>query len=193
MKSNLDNLAPHYKQLADQGKKVAHIFGGEKPKIFRKNDYFYTRYLDKRFIEWTCVRNDGSSYPQYIELFYWGKHAVELQIKQLHVVKNYIKNNSVASELFDTATGRSYDNFIGSIVYKRTLPLLVEHLKCFDSMIADDRDFWFLSDQHRDNFINWKNGVDYLKILMPVEWHHSTGFWKGGLQNIWSKPRYLGT
>jgi hypothetical protein len=193
VKSNLDNLAPHYKQLADQGKKVAHIFGVEKPKIFCRDNYFYTRYLDKRFIEWTCIRNDGSNYPQYIELFYWGKHAVELQIKQLHVVKNYIKYNSVAKRLFDTSIGRAYDNFIGSIVYKRTLPLLIEHLKCVDSSIADDRDYWFFSDQHNNSFKNWNNGVDYIKTLIPTSWHHSDGFWKGGIQNMWSKPRYLGT
>lgn len=192
VKSNLDHLSPHYKELADQGKKVAHIVGVEKPKIFKHNNYFYTQYLDKRFIEWTCVRNDGSDYPQYIELFYWGKHAVELQIKQLHVVKNYIKHNAIASELFDTTIGRAYDNFIGSIVYKRTLPLLVEHLKSSVSSVADDRDRWFLTDKYSDSLSNWKNGVEYLQTLMPSEWHHVDGFWKSGLQNIWSKPRYLG-
>jgi hypothetical protein len=193
VKSNLDNLAPHYKELADQGKKVAHIFGVEKPKIFRHNNYFYTRYLDKRFIEWTCVRNDGSNYPQYVELFYWGKYTVELQIKQLHVVKNYIKYNAVANELFNTTLGRAYDNFIGSIVYKRTLPLLVEHLKNTDESIADDRDHWFLVDKHGDNFVNWKNGVEYLQTLVPTEWQNPDGFWKRGIQGIYSKPRYLGT
>ena len=108
------------------------------------------------------------------------------------MVKNYIKHNAIASELFDISTGRAYDNFIGSIVYKRTLPLLVEHLKSSVSSVVDDRDYWFLTDKYSDSLSNWKNGVEYLQTLMPSEWHHVDGFWKSGLQNIWSKPRYLG-
>ena len=51
LKVNPDLLSPHYGELHERGRKVAHIIGSEKPVIFRKNNYFYTHFKDKTFQE----------------------------------------------------------------------------------------------------------------------------------------------
>lgn len=193
VKSNLDILAPHYKQLADQGKRVAHIFGVDKPKIFRHKNYFYTKFLDVHLGEWASVRFNTSVHPQYIELFYWGKRAIELQIKQLHKIKQHIKANAIPDFVFDHTRGRAFENYIASVVYNRTLPLLSEHLKDDTKLLVAGRDLWFTKDLNSDSFNNWKKGADYLRVLIDPVWHHSDGFWQSGINGIWSKPYYLGT
>ena len=101
VKGTLDSLAPHYRTLAEQGRRVAHIYGAEKPTIYRHRDQFYTRWLDSVVMNFSMFRTTDSEKPQFVELFYYGRHAIALQIKQLHVLKNYIKQHQVPDTEFD--------------------------------------------------------------------------------------------
>lgn len=194
MKNNFDTLAPHYAQLAEQGKKIAHVVGIDKPRIFRHKNYFYTRYADSYLGEyWASTGHKITPYPQYFELFYWGKNAIKLQIKQLHLLKQHIKKYSIPDHVFNHSLTRPYENFIASIIYNRTLPLLAESGKKKSNSIITSRDHWFSKDTHRDSYVNWHKGADYIKTLIKPRWFDNNGFWEGGLQGIWSKPYYLGT
>lgn len=193
LKVNPDLLSPHYGELHERGRKVAHIIGSEKPVIFRKNNYFYTQFKDKTFQEYLCMPESINFRPQYVELFYWGKHAIQLQIKQLHVLKNYIKKHNLQDHQFDPSGGRPYERLLADILYKRTLPLLSEHQKEASPNILKSRDSWFAKDQHSDAFINYTRGIEYLGVQTNNNWHSTAGnFWIHGIRGMTSKPRFLG-
>lgn len=193
VKNDLDEISPHYKVLADQGRSVAHILGVDKPKIYRHKNFFYTRWQDKHLTGFIVTRGTKSQYPLFVECFYWGTNAVTLQIKQLHVLKNYIKANNVPDFMFDPVNGRPTERLIASIIYDRKLPLISEHEKEPATSIVFDRDAWFLKDRHSTAYHNWRRGVEYLVTVLPKEWSDDIGFWKGGIKGIYSKPRYLGS
>jgi len=188
VKSNLDLIDPHWKTLADRGHKVAHIVGVDKPKIFRHNQYFYTRWTDLDLGEFNSSRTTHDDYPQYIECFYWGRNAVNLQIKQLHVLKNYIKANNIPDGMFDPTQGRIYENFVASVIYNRTLPLISEHLKDPGQSLIQAKDAWFSKDTHDDAYVNWTKGTEYIGTKLSSEW-----FQKNKIKSFYSKPYNLGT
>ena len=186
LKSDIDILSNHYKKITDLGKKIVHIFGADKPKIFRNKNNFYTRWTDKVQQEFTASRSSSSQLPQYSECFYLGKNAVQLQIKQLHVVKNYIKQHNVQDAMFDPDAGRSTENFISNIIYNRTLPLFIEHEKDLGKSWIQARDYWFGTDINSNAYKNWYQGICHLTAQLP-DWVNANGF-----KGLYSKPRYLG-
>jgi hypothetical protein len=204
-KGTPESMAPHYRDLTERGLRVAHIYGADKPHLLRRKNIFYTQWKDSHVMSFNTIRDIDSPNPQYIECFYWGTHAIKLQIKQLHVVKNYVKANNVPDIMFDpkkaTAhgidpqiAGRQTDNFIARLVYHRTLPLLAEHLKPISKTVIRDMDAWFAKDLHSQAFENYKRGVEYLSTILPQHWICPGGIWsETGINVMHSKPRYLGT
>ena len=190
---NLDTLSPHYKKMADSGKRVAHILGVGKPRIFKQKNYFYTYFQDRNgTTNWLSPKDEIDSRPQYVECFYWGVNAIALQIKQLHVLKNHIKTYPESEPaLLDPNQDRGWENLVASIIYRRTLPLLSEHKKNTNILILPSRDNWFAKDPHADCFKNWKKGVDYLRTLIDPSWYNEN-IWTSGIKALFSKPYYLG-
>jgi len=205
VKSELDSLSPHYRELADRGLRVGHIYGADKPQMKRHKNIFYTRWLDTQILNFNLGRVSDMANPQYIECFYWGRHSVKMQIKQLHVLKNHIKANNIPDSMFDvtvctqngmhgSVAGRQVDNYVASVIYNRTLPLITEHLKPSGKSIIKDMDSWFAQDPNSQAFQNYKRGIDYLGVALPEYWISEGGIWTStGIRAIYSKPRYLGT
>jgi hypothetical protein len=193
VKNDLDEISPHYKMLADQGKRVAHVLGVEKPALYRHKNIFYTKWIDIHIATFIITRGTKSQYPQFTECFYWGKNAVPLQIKQLHVLKNFVKANNIPDSMYEAYSGRAAERFIASVIYERTLPLISEHDKEPGGSILADRDSWFGKDPHSVAYQNWYRGVGYLETVLPKHWHNQKGFWHSGIKGLWSKPRYIGT
>lgn len=191
VKSNLEMLDSSYTRLVDQGKRIAHIMGVEKPRIYRHNNFFYTQFVDKKYMEWASEPYNPTR-PQFVELFYWSKHTALMQIKQLHLLKKYIKLQNLTDADFDVNSGRRYERLVADVIYNRTLPLITEHEKDTGGSIIESRDYWFAKDQYNDAFVNYKRGLDYLKTLIDAEWHDKNNFLAGGIRGITSKPRYLG-
>lgn len=189
LKSRQDILAPHWQHLSDSGKKIAHINGAEKPKIYQEKNYFYTRWLDSEIAGWNTVKHGKDQLPQYIECFYRGRHTIELQIKQLHVLKNFIKTQVVRSSDWHPSSGRAYENFVAALVYKRTLPLTCLHLKDTSDSPIDLKDSWFAKDKFSQSYNNWQKGVEFLQSSLPPQYLDN----KKNVTGIWSRPYFLGT
>lgn len=188
IKSNIDLIDSNWRRLTESGKKIAHIYGVDKPKIYRHKQHFYTQWHDMLLGEFNSVKTNHQEYPQYIECFYWGRRAVTMQIKQLHVLKNFIKQHNIPDHMFDASSGRPYENFVAAVIYRRSLPLISEHLKEPGTNVIQAKDSWFAKDVYSDSYINWKKGVDYIGSQLPANW-----FSNGKLRGLPSKPRYLGT
>lgn len=188
LKQNVEILSPHYQKILDQGKKLVHVIGADKPILYKHRDYFYTKWLDKRMTWYDSVPTEGNHFPHYTELFYWGRRAIELQIKQLHVLKNHAKKGLFDFELTDTTNARQYQDSMAKIFYKRTLPLLATHQKDSEKGLVPERDSWFARDTNHDAFKIWRQGTTFLQRQFPDHFLDEYG----KIQGIWSKPRFLG-
>lgn len=193
IKSNLDILHTDYARMADKGIRVGHIVGVDKPHIYKQKNYYYTRCHDQLEMDWVCVPHSISYRPQFVELFYWGIHAVEMRIKQLHVLKRHIKQDSVPFEIWDWRQGRPHERWVASCIYNRSMPLLTEHEKDITTTLVKDRDWYFARDTRDQSFVNYTRGIKQLsQEINPEYWHTPENFWRRGIKMMFSKPRFLG-
>ena len=203
-KACLDGISPHYRELTERGQRVAHIYGADKPNIRRRGAIFYTQWADNQVGMFAAQRNSLIDSPLHIELFYWGRRTIPLQIKQLHVLKNHIKQHATPEILFDATqasqlgldqgtAGRHSENYKASVLYRRTLPLLTEPLKPAGSLISAV-DAWFARDPYDPAYLNYQRGIEYLNTLLPRNWIPDQGLWSHtGINAMVSRPRYIGT
>ena len=186
---NLHLIDPLYQRLAEQGKKVCHILGFDKPALYKKDDYYYTLWMDHKIARGYNAQTDGRDLPQFVELFYWGRQAIELQIKQLHVMKNHAKTHSAAEQFIgDTNRGRAYEDYWARILYNRTLPLICKHEKDMTETLEMSFDSWFTQNQNHLAYQNWKRGVEDIQRQVPDYFLKSSG----RLHAFRSRSRFLG-
>ena len=95
--SNLPSIARSQKQntfsptegtLALQGKRVASIFGVDKPCIVKKGTqwFFY-------FVDTACMAQPNPDNPYGTEYFYWSPNFPDIAIAQAYAMKRYFENN----------------------------------------------------------------------------------------------------
>ncbi len=75
----------HYNLVKIRGNNFCHLFGMTDPKVYFENGFYYTRLFDSEIHELAQYRN--------IELFFTSDDFIDLHIKQLHLVKKFIKNS----------------------------------------------------------------------------------------------------
>jgi len=96
--SNLPSIARAQKQntfsliegtLTLQGKKVASIFGVDKPCILRKeNQWFFY------FVDTACMAQPNPENPHGTEYFYWSPNFPDIAVAQAHAMKRYFEINT---------------------------------------------------------------------------------------------------
>jgi hypothetical protein len=90
-KQFLREAIKEYKQIIDSGKRLAFVWGKEKPYLFYEDGKFYFQFVDS--VD-DCVGPYSQSKQNqgwFDELFYWSPDMPELPIKMAHVVKNYLR------------------------------------------------------------------------------------------------------
>lgn len=194
---------PHIQRLCDQGKKIAFIYGIDKPKLAMINGGYYHYFLD---ILVNTTTWDLENYRDAkTEHFYWSPDLPLLQVKQSHLVVNWLNDpeNRKFQPLLrwpppkytdDIAALRSiYDRAIRKPLY----PLWDFNLfqvKKPSSTIFSEHDYWFF-ELHKSTAIYdaWYSGVKHLRNLIPEKWwqYNSQGSISGFVGFI-SKMRYIG-
>lgn len=89
VKDRLRNYIPEWRKLISEGKRVAFVWGWEKPRIMHDGK-FYLTFMD---ILNNCVGPDTqrlNATGWYDELFYHTPDKPEIAIKQAHVTKNFL-------------------------------------------------------------------------------------------------------
>jgi hypothetical protein len=95
--SNLPSIARSQKQntfspiegkLALHGKKVASIFGVDKPSIVKKGNHWFFYFSDT-----ACMAQPNPDNPYGTEYFYWSPNFPNIAIAQAHAMKRYFTNN----------------------------------------------------------------------------------------------------
>jgi hypothetical protein len=178
---NLERKEYDYiRKIAESGKKVALVYGIDKPYLAMKNGVFYSYIRDSL----VCNGFQSILHPNVeVELFYYSPELVPMLIKQAHLTARWIckpeneffKTNTVlTSESFKRS--EMTRKFIG--VYERKIvpliyPILGENkFQCHKpkSTFMGEHDAWF-SNLHSDTKIRdliVSDYQNYLKGISPV-------------------------
>lgn len=97
-----------WQEMYASGKRVAHVFGLQKPIVTQIGDEYYTNFVD-RIDNGVTAESQMLDRPwEFNELFYWSPDAVKIMIKQCHVIKRYLKTVTPEEMTLDITT---QDNF----------------------------------------------------------------------------------
>lgn len=187
-------LDQRYTKMVDQGKTVAHITGIEKPKFFRQGNSLHMIFDDESLNRHNPLRNDKNN-VNLVEHFYWAPSTGNLVCKQGHLILkalNSLPNSkSHADKLFTDWSSRNVQDWLASVIYpKRFLP----HWDCEKSMHGFIRewDSWFYRDENSDFLKIWRQGMQYLNSVVPIDDTRKNNMYVGGFKPKFSPVRYLG-
>lgn len=178
-------------EMVESGKKVALVFGHDKPRILIKDGSIYLAYLDVGALStniWPQMFDAGYVGPS-MELFYPNIHVPEIMVKQGHMIADwYLKTFGMESEnllspnaLFD----KNYHSRVNCIMYPTTWREFDTYTigKPWGGMTWEFKSK-FLFERMQDtkqNSVFWQ-GIDQVKkIIAPRFWG------KQGLIGHWTK------
>jgi hypothetical protein len=150
----------------DKDKKIAVIFGIDKPLTWIKNDEFYITFADKT-ANYGVVEHIKDYNNVTIEYFYWHPDSLKMLAKQAHIIKKYVEFNHHYKTLWSSLDRKNY-----LLVQERILrPLLYttwnnEWYQADKPVFDWHNEFaniFFRTFKQDKAFYGWKNGIEYLK------------------------------
>lgn len=159
----------------DKHKKIGLILGVEKPKSAIHKGKFWLRFNDRSANMVTIIDHIKDYDNSVIEYFYWSPEAVPLLIKQGHVIKNWLEENPIYQQYWDS---RTTDYKTARFYHERLLRKVVYPTTWNDNWFQVDKatkdwysefDNWFIDGmaETKANMI-WKEGINYVKdSLLP--------------------------
>jgi hypothetical protein len=109
--SNLPSIARAQKQntfsptegtLSLRGKKVASIFGVDKPLVVKKGEQWFYYFADT-----ACMAQPNPDNPYGVEYFYWTPNFPDIAVAQAHAMKRYFEINTTKSYLVQAPSERA--------------------------------------------------------------------------------------
>lgn len=154
-----------------RNKKVAIIFGKDKPILKKDNKDYFFNFAD------TAINSYGfGSGIDGIDIinFYWDPSFPDILIKQLHIIKKYVETNRI--DLTENKTRQNVLNFFKitaePLIYNIQNPLSFVGKKSVSTIISA-RDSYLINKKNSDVYEFFKNGVLLLRnrlgsLDMPV-------------------------
>jgi hypothetical protein len=189
-KADYDLVEPRYREMSEQGLKVAHVLGMEKPQVCYENNEFHVKFLDSYCNIMLGPRCVDLQNPYFVEAFYWAPSTAEIIIKQAHVIKNYIKENRLDPATVLFKKGRESHEWLARLIYNRTLPDLFVTEKRPDMVFLVDR--FFFKDHDSSHLKNYHKGMHFLNQLLPEKWKKPISSSVFDLTGIWSRKYNIG-
>lgn len=200
------SMALKIKEWADiihSGKRLAIVWGKDKPRIFNENNQWYCKFID--FLDDACtVKSIAGEEPYTDEFFYWTPDLPEIVIKQAHLIKNYLNSNmvkelpfvsEVRSDLaYKEVANKKYwlsNHGVHSLIYPNW-DIATYTFGKTASTVFTPRSASFL--QLEDGHIakqNYSMGLEKLWTSIPDYWKNDTTDIKQGMKACWSKNYYL--
>lgn len=188
-----ENIAD-YSRLIDSGKRVAFVWGTEKPRLALHDGRYHAQFID-------CFDNTVSTRVQHLaqqrgwfdELFYWSPDAVPLCIKQCHVVKNWLRRADPTSVWLSdehSAHGRlpSHKRWITNdglhtLIYPGwDITTFTNGKNSQPVMGPRDRWFWDRELHTSGSLSTFRSGVQHLFSDIDPYWHNDPKDWRRGLK-----------
>jgi hypothetical protein len=194
--SNLPSIARAQKQntfsptegtLALQGKRVASIFGVDKPCIAKKGDHWFFYFVDT-----ACMAKPNPDNPYGTEYFYWSPNFPNIAIAQAHAMKRYFEINpnkiyliqalSERAQLDPTFSARKYYDYYNEYTQVSEIAKLVCYPYWDFNRFQADKPFAVL-DGFKMGTRAWDNVLtkipDFDRVQQAWEYH-----WKSYLKQI---------
>jgi len=195
-RSQIVKTQSHWMNMINSGKRVAFIWGIDKPKIAGIGNDFTLVFRDVLDAA-TITHHQVDDVPGlFDEMFYWTPDLPELIIKQAHVLKRFMKtlpstSHFLTSEKLDrnpviTINGKlywlKYDG-IHTALYPKWHPRPFQVKP--DSLIFSPRDNWFFNLPDTDVAKQtWRQGLEY-------RWQNTPAMLKYNKQSLWHGFRVL--
>jgi hypothetical protein len=178
-------------------KRVAHIYGVDKPRVFQHNEQWYFAFLDS-------VLSICSSYkPAWLQHdhvnvvnFYWSPDLAPLLIKQAHLLKKFYEYNPQFIKLASFQKLEPWEhelqqNITKAVVYPFWRQEIFQ-VKKSKNVFFKEFDQWFfdLADTRAKH--RWQEGYRYILQQVPDNWiNKDSNNLPTGLKGIWSKWHQL--
>jgi hypothetical protein len=158
--------ADHRKD-ADAGKKIAVLYGIDKPRVCVKDNKWYVYFMDLQANHSNSVVNEYNNITN--EYFYWTPDLPEIVHKQAHMIKNWFMlpqnqslqhlvkwpNNSIAART-------TYEQVVKPILYPDYDPATFQTIKPTNSFY-NEMDYWFyVNFKETRAYQIWKAGLKFL-------------------------------
>lgn len=194
---------PEWANIIHQGKKLALVWGYDKPRVYCDSDNrFYMRFIDI-FDSGPTVKSFSGSLPYKDELFFWSPACVQLLIKQGHVIKNFLRKNFTKSHFvsdqksdlaYITSSNKKHwlsVNGVHSLIYPNYKLGTISTPKPASTIISP-RDTWFFNLGHASDPLNvWKMGIEKIWQTVPDYWKNNPSELSAGFKGCWSPKYYL--
>lgn len=155
-----------YLRLADKNKRIAVVYGTDKPKICIKDKKFFLFFMD---IQGNYANTDYGDHMVTAEYFYWSPDACELLAKQAHVIarwfsqpENYKMQNLLHWPNNNFAFRSFYEQLVKLIIYPDYDSSTFQTLKPTNNFY-NEMDHWFHTN-FKDTrlYTVWQAGIDYV-------------------------------
>jgi hypothetical protein len=187
-------IEPRYKQMTDQGKTVAHIYGTDKPMFYLRGRQLFLVFRDDFVNRFNPFRNSINDIS-FIEHFYWGPSTGGLLAKQAHLILNKLncldKPMDMAIKLMNhRGPQRFIQDWKASIIYpNRFLPIWDTEKSTHN--VFRDWHHWFWTETNSDFFHTWKKHMDHLNQVVPKKYLRNSDIYHG-YKPAWSKGYLIG-
>lgn len=163
------------KTLADTGKRVAVVYGIDKPKVCIKDGKFFMYFVDSQ------ASNNHPEIGDYTnitnEFFYWSPDACELLAKQAHMIKNWFSmpsHQTISHVLHwpnnDYSTRTFREQVLKPIIYPDYDLNTFQTAKSTNAIRAEMDNWFFTNFRDTDLYSTWTAGIDYLQTHLDTRY-----------------------
>jgi hypothetical protein len=189
-RSHIHSYTKDLRKLQDSSKRVAFVWGVDKPRIIYRDDGWHIFFLDLLTSLSTNMRSKLLNLTNEVdELFYWSPSSAKILAKQAHLVKRHVTANPVTFQYFksiglsDLHVEKYYD-LIKPAIYPNTYdPTLLQCNKA--KPIYTERDWWFYEEDNR-SFKVWEDGLGLIQSVIDPYWFNK-GTIRDGIKGSPSK------
>jgi hypothetical protein len=166
----------HVKKICESGRRVAFVYGVDKPRIAVFDNWYHCYFLD---ILANTSTWDLEAYPNAAtEFFYWTPDYPLLPVKQAHLVANWLDTDQAKKfrRVVEWPPRNYEQNQILKTIYDRSIREPIYPDWNFDyfqthkstSAISAEQDAWFFQ-AHKNTHLydTWTAGIDHLKKIIP--------------------------
>jgi hypothetical protein len=179
-------------------KKVGHIYGIDKPRVFLHEGQWYFSFLDSLLTMMSNYRPVWLKHDYtHIINFYWSPRLPELLVKQAHLVKRYYEQNPQLLGLatFKALTDHEFEmqqNLLKTAVYPFWRPEVFQVNKA-RNVFFKEFDQWFYKLATESAKGRWNDGYQYLLQTVPENWFRKDAQGRFcGINGMWSRWHNLG-
>lgn len=203
IRGNMFREITDYQDLINSGKKVAFVWGTDKPRLSIINNKYCFRFFDYIDNAVNPLWQMSGAPGEYMEFFYWSIDMPEIAVKQAHIVKKYLEKATVDSPFLtveSTGLGHTIINGkklfitmqgVNSLVYPKYIDNELNNFKP-SSVFFTPRDNWFYNiGQSDETFTRWKTALSGLWKELPDYWKNDQYDISSGIKGCLSRPYFL--